>query len=97
MLLTTRTLDDLQHASTFVPVQNLVKCGSAHTFPMSVLDPDEKDMAVCLATPDTPKNEEEEERNEIETLWRRVVGFNEMANRRKRLLKKIGQGKTKAL
>lgn len=66
-------------AYTVVPMNTLIKCSAAHTFPMSLLsdgsgDADEDDarsMALCLASPFSDE-EPKKETQELQRLVRRV-------------------------
>ena len=69
----------VEGAYTVVPMNTLIKCSAAHTFPMSLLsdgsgDADEDDarsMALCLASPFSDE-EPKKETQELQRLVRRV-------------------------
>jgi hypothetical protein len=76
---------DLTESSPFVPVNTLVKCGSVHSFPVSLLSSDDtQEIAVCLATPSTV---EEDARGlaELERAMRKALSLNHVCARRRRL------------
>lgn len=46
---------DIEHVSPFVPIKNIAKCLTTHTFPLSLVsdsDDSQVDMSTCLAEPD---------------------------------------------
>jgi hypothetical protein len=85
-------IEDLETTIPFVPMQQAIICGSTHSFPLSLLDPednhDARSLATCLATPSV---KETEERVEPSNILRRIVNLDVVYRRRMLMHKLLSQ------
>jgi hypothetical protein len=80
-----KAIEDIEHVSAYVPLNNLAKCLISHPFPVDVISKDDNlEVSICLADPGcfNENNETTDEEEESTTMKRSQS--NRLSSKKKR-------------
>ena len=79
----TNSIEEIEHVSAYIPLNNLAKCLISHPFPVGVISNDENlEVSICLADPGC-FNENKETTDEEESTLNRTQSIR-FSNKKKR-------------